>query len=169
MHAHSGASTPVKTPVHLEANHLGACLQLDRNALQGLWTPEQWRQELLDADRICLGIPAGRKLLAVACGWLVVDELQISLIAVAPNHRRQGLGKKVLLALLQQARARGARRATLEVASCNHAGLALYQRCGFKSAGSRRGYYSDGRDALIQWCDLDAMPTRSGMAEERFG
>jgi len=169
MQPHSGHSPPLPEPVRLQVSHLQACLQLDRNVLQGLWTPEQWRSELLEADRLCLGIPAGEHLLAVACGWMVVDELQISLVAVASQHQRQGLGRRVLLALLEQAYAHGALRATLEVASCNQAAIALYRRCGFKNAGRRRAYYSDGRDALIQWCNLGERTTPDQAVEEKFG
>jgi ribosomal-protein-alanine N-acetyltransferase len=161
--------TPLQAAVQLQNSHLEACLRLDHDALQGLWTAEQWQTELNDADRLCLGIPSGEHLLAVACGWLVVDELQISLVAVAPEHRRLGLGRRVLVALLKQAHAQGAQRATLEVASCNQGALALYQRCGFKTAGSRRGYYSDGRDALIQWCELSGNTPHGEPATERFG
>ena len=161
--------TPLQAAVRLQTSHLEACLQLDHDALQGLWTAEQWTNELIDADRLCLGIPAGKQLLAMACGWLVVDELQISLVAVSPEHRRQGLGRHVLVALLQQAHAQGAQRATLEVASCNQGALALYHSCGFKTAGSRRGYYSDGRDALIQWCELSGITPHGEPATGRFG
>ena len=49
---------------------------------------------------------------------------------------------------------RTARHATLEVAADNAAALALYAAEGFTTAGRRSRYYSDGRDALIQWLEL---------------
>ena len=141
-------------PFALGPEDLEACLLLDSEALDGLWTERQWQRELESSDRLCLGIRAGGRLAAIACGWLVVDELQITALAVTSSQRKRGLGRTVLSALLDQARRAGAVSATLEVASCNLAALALYQRCGFLSCGSRRGYYSDGRDALIQWRSL---------------
>jgi ribosomal-protein-alanine N-acetyltransferase len=93
-------------------------------------------------------------LLGVACGWLIADELHITVIAVDPSVRQRGHGKRLLSALLQQARQKGAIYATLEVASNNPAAIALYSDAGFQSAGTRLKYYSDGSDALIQWCRI---------------
>ena len=142
--------------ITLDPSWLADCLALDRSALQGLWTKEQWRRELEDPRRLCLGWTEAKILLGVACGWLVADELHITLIAVDPSVRRRGHGKRLLSALLQQARQQGAIHATLEVRSNNLAAIALYANGGFQSAGTRFKYYSDGSDALIQWCRINA-------------
>jgi ribosomal-protein-alanine N-acetyltransferase len=131
--------------------HLEAALALDVLALDGFWSVDQWRTELADPRRPGLGLWHDGALLALACGWLVVDELHITVVAVDPVQRRQGLGQRVLKALLEQAREAGARHATLEVAAGNTAALALYERLGFATAGIRRAYYRNGDDALIQW------------------
>jgi ribosomal-protein-alanine N-acetyltransferase len=83
-----------------------------------------------------------------------VDELHITAVAVDPDRRRQGLGLLLLQGLLQMAMKAGALHATLEVAASNHGAVALYGRCGFRTAGVRRGYYRNGDDALIQWLRL---------------
>ena len=142
------ASTP------LDPADLPDCLALDQRALDGLWTEEQWRKELEDERRPCLGIRDGDTLVALACGWLVADELHITAVAVDPQHRRQGLGGQVLRALLQQATRLGARHATLEVSAANEAAQGLYAAAGFRIAGVRRAYYRNGDDALIQWVRL---------------
>ena len=85
----------------------------------------------------------------------VADELHITAVAVDPSVRRRGHGKRLLSALLQQARQQGAIHATLEVGSNNLAAIALYANGGFQSAGTRFKYYSDGSDALIQWCRIN--------------
>jgi len=138
----------------LLSEHHGAVLALDRAALGGLWSATQWQTELADPRRPGCGLWRDGRLLAMACGWLVVDELHITLVAVDPDQRRQGLGRLVLEHLLQRARDGGARHATLEVAAVNTAALALYARLGFATAGVRRAYYRNGDDALIQWLRL---------------
>jgi ribosomal-protein-alanine N-acetyltransferase len=140
--------------VDLAPEHLEACLVLDTAALGGLWSREQWRRELEEAGRPGVGLWHQGQLVAMACGWLIVDELHVTLVAVAPERRRLGLGRQVLEALLRRGRAGGASRATLEVASTNDAARALYGACGFREAGLRRGYYRNGDDALIEWCNL---------------
>ena len=140
--------------ITLDSSWLADCLALDRCALQGLWTEDQWRRELEEPRRLCLGWTEDMSLLGVACGWLVADELHITVVAVDPSVRRRGHGKRLLSALLQRARQQGAIHATLEVANHNSAAIALYASGGFQSAGTRTKYYSDGSDALIQWCRI---------------
>ena len=93
-------------------------------------------------------------MLALASSWLVVDELQITAVAVHPDHRRRGLARQLLEALLRLGREAGAKRATLEVSSANAAARALYVGLGFQEVGCRSGYYRNGDDALILWKKL---------------
>jgi len=147
---------PTPTLFRLAPEHARACLDLDQAALGGIWSLAQWQRELKEEARPGLGLRQGQTLLAIACGWLVLDELHITLVAVALEQRRLGLGGRVLEALLEIARASGALRATLEVAPGNGAAVALYRRFGFRDGGLRRGYYRNGDDALIQWLQLTA-------------
>jgi len=142
----------------LDAEHLEDCLGLDQLCFGGLWSLEQWRSELVDPQRPGLGLWHEDRLMALACAWLILDELHITLVAVDPTRRQQGLAQNLLRALLQRSRQLGAARATLEVGSGNRAALALYRTLGFQTAGIRRGYYSNGEDALIQWLTLAALP-----------
>lgn len=138
----------------LGIKQLQSCLGLDQLALGGLWNQEHWIRELTTPNRLCIGIMQSQNLIAMACGWLVTNELQITLVAVHPDHRNQGLGRKILLSILNEAWRNGVTLATLEVADTNQAAKSLYKSCGFKTAGCRRGLYVDGRDALIQWKNL---------------
>ena len=148
--------------IELDLTWLDACLVLDDRALDGLWTREQWSRELSDPRRLRIGFTDDASgLIAIACGWLVVDELHITAVATDPDHRRQGHAKSVLDALLQRARQQNASHATLDVAAGNTSALALYGQLGFRTAGRRKGYYRDGRDALIQWLRLHPPPQTS--------
>ena len=138
----------------LTLDWLQACNDLDQRALGGLWSKQQWASELSDPRRPSVGLEQDGRLLALACGWLVVDELHITAVAVDPSQRRRGLGRRVLEALLEDALAQGALHATLEVAEGNQAARGLYAACGFETAGVRRAYYRNGDDALIQWMRL---------------
>lgn len=86
-------------------------------------------------------------------GRAVAGEAELLTIAVAPEARRRGLGRKLVSRFLYQARLRGAESAFLEVADDNDAARALYAQAGFVRAGRRRGYYvgPDGveRDAVV--------------------
>ncbi|MAN20070.1 ribosomal protein S18-alanine N-acetyltransferase [Synechococcus sp. A15-60] len=135
----------------LGSGDLEDCLSLDQQALDDFWTQEQWSRELADRDRLVLGAVLDQNtLVAVASAWLVLDELQIMVVAVTPAHQRQGIGSRLLNALLRLGQSRGAQTASLEVASTNLAAQKLYNRCGFANCGLRKGYYSNGDDALLQ-------------------
>ncbi len=139
------------------------CLRLDRLALGGLWTAEQWDRELSDARRPVLGWRQGTRLLAMVSAWIVVDELQVTALAVHPEHRRRGLARQLLEALLGLGREAGAERATLEVASRNAAARALYGGLGFREVAVRRGYYRNGDDAWLLWTPLNIDPKADGV------
>lgn len=147
------AESPLQCRPLVETD-LNACFGLDRLARDGGWSEAAWRRELVEPQRPCLGFWQEETLLALACGWLILEELHVTLVAVHPGRRRTGLGRRALEALLEQARLAGAERATLEVAAGNTAALGLYAALGFHTAGRRRGYYRDGQDALIQWVKL---------------
>ncbi|MEZ5796091.1 MAG: GNAT family N-acetyltransferase [Paracoccaceae bacterium] len=91
-------------------------------------------------------------------GRAVAGEAELLTLAVAPESRRLGLGRKLVARFLYQARLRGAMRAFLEVSAENPAAIALYESAGFALAGRRRGYYAPtgaGRiDALVLARDL---------------
>jgi ribosomal-protein-alanine N-acetyltransferase len=87
----------------------------------------------------------------------VADESELLLIAVAPGHRRRGVGRGLLNHFLESARAGGVTRAHLEVRDGNPA-IHMYRHAGFAPIGRRRNYYrgEDGRqfDALTFALDL---------------
>ncbi len=78
---------------------------------------------------------------------VVADEAEIITIGVVP--RRQGIGRRLLTAGLDQARAAGAAKIHLEVAATNGPARAMYENFGFTQAGLRQNYYITGEDALI--------------------
>ena len=67
-------------------------------------------------------------------------------LAVAPAHQGRGLGRALVEAAVEEARARGARKLTLRVLGPNTAARALYESCGFVVEGVRRDeFLLDGR------------------------
>lgn len=149
------------SPEPLSTDALEECLRLDKLGLGGFWTSGQWQQELERPGSLCLGQwLAGKQelqqsLVGIASGWLVADELQLTVVVVDPSWRGKGLGRQLLGELLRLAANQGCRNATLEVAADNQPALGLYAALGFQSTGIRRSYYRNGSDALIQWLKID--------------
>jgi ribosomal-protein-alanine N-acetyltransferase len=85
------------------------------------------------------------------CVWQeVADEAHVHNVAVAPDHRDRGLGRRLLTVCLGLAASRGARRAFLDVREGNAPARALYARLGFRETGRRARYYTEPvEDALL--------------------
>ncbi|HSQ18139.1 MAG TPA: GNAT family N-acetyltransferase, partial [Anaerolineales bacterium] len=56
---------------------------------------------------------------------------EIVRMSVAIQHRRDGIGRRILLALLEQARTQGFRQVILETTATWHEVVAFYLNCGF--------------------------------------
>ncbi len=139
------------TIIQLGIMHLNDCVDLDQKALNGLWTRSQWKKELTEPNRICLGIIELKteKLLGLCSAWLVVDELHITSIAVHPIHQRKGLGKFLLSNLFKRSKSIQINQIFLEVKDNNEPAKAFYKSMGFKTINKRSNFYKDGSNALI--------------------
>jgi [ribosomal protein S18]-alanine N-acetyltransferase len=133
----------------MSQSDLEEIMRIERASFAYPWSARFFLQEL--------GVPCSRSLLAVTNGrtvgyiiyWFLASEIDIHNLAVDPAYRRQGIGRLLLHAVIDEARDRGLSRVTLEVRKSNDTARRLYQSVGFAVQGVRRGYYSDdGEDAL---------------------
>jgi [ribosomal protein S18]-alanine N-acetyltransferase len=77
-------------------------------------------------------------------------QADIQTIAVAQSARRRGLGRTLVLALIGEARSRGATEVFLEVRADNPDAQRLYVSLGFEQVAVRAAYYQpDGVDAIV--------------------
>ncbi len=88
---------------------------------------------------------------------LAAGEGEILTVAVARSHRRQGLGWKLMDAVLRELHGARAEALFLEVDENNGAAIALYRRLGFFEVGKRPAYYEGAAgksSALVMRRDL---------------
>jgi len=126
---------------------------LDQQCLGGMWSLAGYEREWESPNGFLLGLrsPTQNDLIGMGAFWQILEEAHITLLAIAPQFRHQGLGKYLLKSLLQNATQKRLERATLEVRASNLAAIHLYQQFGFQVAGRRKRYYPDQEDALILW------------------
>lgn len=97
-------------------------------------------------------------------GVLVVgSDADIQTIAIVPEHRGRGIGRRLLTKLLDSAKEQGAQQVFLEVRRDNPIAIAMYESTGFDIIGVRERYYQpEGIDALIMRLALKSEPTTKG-------
>ncbi len=119
------------------------------------WSAPEFARLLARADTVFCHLPQG-----YALGRAILDEAELLSLAVSGQARGRGLGRALLAGFEAAARARGARRAFLEVAADNAPEITLYTRSGWRQVGHRRNYYPQARpgrprvDALLFGADL---------------
>ncbi len=86
--------------------------------------------------------------------WLMYDTGNVTNLAVSPDCRQQGLGRRLLTKLIDVCIEENMASITLEVRRSNTAAKALYASMGFTVQGMRRQYYKDREDAVIMTKDL---------------
>ncbi|MBL4806571.1 MAG: ribosomal protein S18-alanine N-acetyltransferase [Rhodobacteraceae bacterium] len=100
------------------------------------WTMQEFNDLLANSANFIVTTPSG-----FALGRIADPEVELLTIAVSPDARHKGAGFALMTMFLESAKKRGAEEAFLEVAENNLAARALYEKCGFASAGLRKDYY----------------------------
>ena len=118
--------------------------------------------QVAELERLCFSTPWSENSLKVeetdgkvtAYGGLlqVMEEGDVTNIAVHPQHRLKGSGTRVTEALLEEGRKRGMTTFTLEVRVSNLTAVHVYEKLGFRSVGIRKGFYDAPKeDAMVMW------------------
>ncbi|MGJ8569440.1 MAG: GNAT family N-acetyltransferase [Hoeflea sp.] len=108
-----------------------------------------------------LACPEGRARTAAA-GFVLsreaAGEAEILSIGISPKQRRSGLGWRLMLSAMKEAKRRGAEEMFLEVDETNTAAVTMYRKLDFIKVGERGAYYAkEGAartTALVMRCDL---------------
>lgn len=150
------ARPPLKLQiVPMRVSDLPAVHSIERASFDSPWPADAYRSEL-ETNRLAqyLVVRVGDEIAGYGGMWLMVDEAHIITFAIHSLWRRQHIGDRLLLALLDVAIDAGAHEATLEVRLSNLPARRLYEKFGFRPVGLRPRYYSDnGEDALIMTTD----------------
>lgn len=138
---------------------LPALLRIEREAFPVPWSERAFRMVMRrDPGAVLVAERSGR-VAGYAALWVSADEAELADLAVAPEHRRRGVGRTLLRACLREAAARGAREIFLQVRESNGPARSLYRGAGFREAGRRTGYYrAPAEDALVLMREIPAGP-----------
>ncbi len=151
--ADSGQATRARP---MREDDLDAVMEIERRSYPFPWTRGIFR-DCLRADYPAWVLERDRVLIGYGVLSIAADEAHVLNVCAAPEVQGQGHGRRMLRALLQIARGRGARRVFLEVRRSNRTAIRLYHAEGFNEIGRRPRYYpaADGReDAIVMAMEL---------------
>ena len=134
-------------PRRLEAWDADAMADIHAKCFDKAWPATDMRTHI-DRD-ICIGV--GQPLMSFIILRSVGDQAEVLTIATDPDHRRHGLGRKILLSGQKSAKEEGAEIIFLEVAEDNAGAAHLYRTSGYQQISRRPAYYrrSSGRVAAL--------------------
>lgn len=129
-------------------------LEIEAACFPRPWPRESFQSELANACARYVVLIEDGAIAGFGGMWIIIDEAHVNNVAVHPDYRQRGYGRRIMRELMRIAyRAAEIHQMTLEVRVTNVPAIDLYTSMGFEVAGRRKGYYEEnGEDAYIMWC-----------------
>ena len=138
----------------MELRDVEAVVEIERICFTTPWSEKAYRDTLANENALYLVAETeDTQTLVGMCGVLkIIDEGDISNVAVHPDYRRKNIAKHMMEELLVRGQSFGVDAFTLEVRAGNEAAIKLYEYFGFRTEGVRKRFYDKPvEDALIMW------------------
>ena len=133
--------------VRMNERHVAAVAELEKQFFSAPWDENSVRSELTNKLALWLVALDGEEVVGYVGSQTVLQEADMMNIAVAESHRRKGIARMLVEALIRQL---DAYQLTLEVRASNVPAISLYEAMGFQQVGLRKNYYRKPKeDALI--------------------
>ena len=124
-------------------------LAVEKESFSTPWTERLFFDEVRNSRTIYYVCCEDDEIIAYGGMWHVVDEGQITNVAVKKDFRKMGVGSKVLNELILWAKSHDIAVIGLEVRAGNENALLLYKKFGFEAVGRRKDYYKNPTEDAI--------------------
>ncbi len=136
----------------MEHRDIKSVAQLERQCFSRPWSEQSLEQEVDNQNSLFLVYEDNQEIIGYIGMYLIIDEADITNIAVSEIHRGKGYGKQLLQEAVKRIFAEGYQALTLEVRKSNCPAICLYERAGFQIEGERKNFYEcPAEDAFIMW------------------
>ncbi|MFH1688483.1 MAG: ribosomal protein S18-alanine N-acetyltransferase [bacterium] len=132
------------------AGDLATIAALEAEIFSDNWSEQSFQEILSDPSWQAIVAEADNTIIGFAC-WVINEaESHLANIAVAPEHRRKSVAKRLLERILDSVTGSGCDCLLLEVRPSNPAAIAFYERHGFEHLYRQPNYYHRPvEDALV--------------------
>ena len=136
--------------LRMNHSHVAQVAKLETLCFSDPWSERSIAGELDNPLSTWLVCADGDAVLGYVGSQTVMGETDMMNVAVHPDARRQGIARRLILALVEELKQQGSHCLTLEVRASNQNAISLYQKLGFLQIGRRPNYYRNPKeDALI--------------------
>ena len=137
--------------VKMNESHVASVAAIEKECFgRDAWSEKSVSGELTNALALWLVAVEGETVAGYVGSQTVCNETDMMNVAVTADFRRQGIGEKLVTALVEELKAIESHSLTLEVRASNAPAIALYEKTGFTEVGRRKNYYRNPKeDALI--------------------
>lgn len=136
----------------MEEKDLPSAGEITLSSIGKSWDTQMLKKDFENQQSGYLTAEEDGKILGVIGWWQILDEGDVMVVAVDPESRNRGIGRKLVDAMFAFGEKKGILYWTLEVRKGNAPAIHLYEKAGFQKAGVRPKYYTDPvEDAVIYW------------------
>ena len=136
----------------MQKEDAGVVAALEAECFSEPWSAAAFERAAENPDAYFLTVWNGEELAGYCGMFRAYTDGDILNVAVREKHRNQGIGRTMLIRLMEQGSKMGILNYTLEVRVGNRHAIRLYESLGFVSEGIRPGFYDKPReDAMIMW------------------
>ena len=133
----------------MQVEDLEQVMEIEQDLFSVPWTKEGFFTFLTRDNAMFLVVEEKGEILGY-CGLLIVlDEGDITNVAVKRNRQNEGIGKFLMESLIRLATDLGVTTIHLEVRAGNEKAIRLYERVGFTRDGIRKKYYTDPTEDAV--------------------
>lgn len=135
---------------YMEKEDIDGVLAVEKESFSTPWTEKLFYDEVENPRTVYFVAETDTgEIVGYGGMWHVVDEGQITNIAVKRNYRGEGVGSKLLGSLINWAKDKGILVIQLELREGNAAAFGLYKKYGFSVVGKRKEYYKNPTEDAI--------------------
>ena len=131
----------------MKLKDLISVMDIERKIFKSPWSEAMFLKEI--KDQYSYVLENTEEIIGYICGWKVLDEFTITNIALKPEFRRKGFGKKMAEFIIARADKAKCKEIFLEVRESNEAAIKLYEKLEFSKIGLRKNYYPDPKENAV--------------------
>ena len=122
-------------------------------SLKEAWSLDSINKELDNKNaKYIVAVTENNEVVGFIGLWIVLDEGDITNVAVHPNYRKQKIASLLIEYVINNMKNWNISSLTLEVRKSNIPAQNLYKKFNFNVSGIRKNFYSDNNeDAYIMW------------------